>query len=185
MRTAWAPAGACIVMIISGAAAAQDSLGIKAGEIVYDRSGGTVGTISRVGNDEVIVDTGNAKVTLGLSSFLRRDGKLVLPVDRAALEAAAAKVQADGDAAILPKLTPGASFYDASGELVGAIVSVEGQKVTIDAGTVKAALPLSAFVAGPKGPEIRATRADFLAKLEAQRPKAREASKPAESPKPE
>lgn len=178
MRTGWALTGACVAITISGVATAQESLVIKTGEIVYDRGGGTVGTISRVGDDEVIVDTGNAKVTLGLSSFLRRDGKLVLPMDRAALEAAAAKVQAEGDAAILPKLTPSASFYDANGELVGTIVSVEGQKVTIDTGTVKAALPLSAFVAGPKGAAIRSNRADFLAKIEARRPKAPETPTP-------
>lgn len=153
---------------VSGAGAAN-VIDVKSGETVYDRQGGTVGAVIRVGNDDAVVDTGMTKVTLGLDSFRRRDGKLVLPMDRAALEAAAGKVQAAGDGEILALLTPGASFYDCDGVAVGTIVSADAKQVVVEAGTLKAGLPLSAFVKGPEGARLSSTRADFLAKLEAQR----------------
>ena len=171
MRTGWALTGACLAACVSSVAVGADNqLAIETGETVYDRSGGTVGTIRSVNADVAVVDTGTAQVTLGLDSFRRRDGKLVLPMVRASLEAAAAKVQEKGDAEVRALLTPGATFYDATGEAVGTVAGIEGHKVTIEAGSLRAVLSLSAFDASPAGPAIRSTRAEFLAKLEASRP---------------
>ena len=87
MRLNWVFAGALLALAPVGALAAEtrNIIDVKVGEVVYDREGGTVATVRRVGEDDAVVDTGSAKVTLGLDSFRRRDGKLVLPMNRAAL----------------------------------------------------------------------------------------------------
>lgn len=151
------------------AAEGANALGIKPGEIVYDREGGRVATVRHVDDDSAVLDTGSVKITLGLGSFRRREGRLVLPMNRDALEAAAGKFQATGDAEILALLTPGAAFYDKAGVAVGTIVSADAKQVVVEAGTLKAGLPLSAFVKGPEGARLSASKGDFLAKLEAQR----------------
>ena len=184
MRRGWALTGACLAVCVSSAAAgAENQLAIKAGEAVYDRSGGTVGTVRSVNNEVAVVDTGTARITLGLDSFRRRDGILVLPMDRAALEAAAAKVQEKGDADVRALLAPGATVFDAESESVGTVAGVDGQKITIETGALRAVLPLSAFVVSPAGPAIRSTRADFLAKLEATRPAPPAPDKDVKSPR--
>lgn len=162
--------GACIAALASSISAQSNILQVKPDETVYDREGGTVGTVIAIDAETATVNTGTMKVTLGFDSFRRSNGKLTLPMNRAALETAAGKVQAAGDDEILPLLRPGAPFYDSQGQAVGTVVSVEGKQVTVEAGTLKATLPVSAFVKGTKGPAIRSTAADFMAKLEAQRP---------------
>lgn len=171
MRLNWVFAGALLALAPVGALAAEtrNIIDVKVGEVVYDREGGTVATVRRVGEDDAVVDTGSAKVTLGLDSFRRRDGKLVLPMNRAALEAAAGKVQASGDGEVLALLTPGAAFYDRDGVAVGTIVSADAKQVMVEAGGFKAGLPVGAFTKSAEGARIGSTRADFLAKLEAQR----------------
>lgn len=163
-------AAALLAAACSVSALADDppGVGIKAGETVYDRSGGTVGTVASIKGDAVVIDTGTTKVTLGESSLRRRDGKLVLPMTRSVLEAESAKVQAGGDQAVAALMKPGSAFFDSAGAAVGTIVSVEGQSVVIEADGIKARLGLGAFDPGAKGASIRSTRADFLAKLAAQ-----------------
>lgn len=163
--------GACVALMAASAVAQTNVVQVKPDETVYDREGGTIGTVASVGDDAATINTGTMKVTLGFGSFGRRDGKLTLPMKRDALEAAAGKVQSAGDDEMLSLLKPGASFFDVRGAAVGTVVSVEDKQVTVQAGVLQAGLPVAAFVKGPQGPAIRSTSADFLAALEAQRPK--------------
>lgn len=174
--------GACMVALATPVGAQSNIVQVKPDETVYDREGGTIGTVVSVSADAATVNTGTMKVTLGFDSFRRSNGKLTLPMKREALEAAAGKVQAAGDDEILALLKPGASFFDSQGQAVGAIVSVEGKQVTVEAGTFKAGLPVSAFVKGEKGPAIKSTTAEFLATLESRRPKPAPAPDEKENP---
>ncbi len=59
--------------------------------------------------------------------------------------------------------TVGATIYDAQGGTVGTIASTDGTNAVVDTGTVKAAVPLTSFGTGPKGPTLGMTKAELEA----------------------
>lgn len=60
----------------------------------------------------------------------------------------------------------GDTVYDAAGEAVATIESVEGQNAVITTGSSKATVPLSSFGSGPKGPTISMTKAQLEAAIQ-------------------
>ncbi|MDF2494971.1 hypothetical protein [Sphingomonas sp.] len=59
--------------------------------------------------------------------------------------------------------TVGATIVDTQGNPVGTIASTDGTNAVVDTGTVKAAVPLSSFGTGPKGPTLAMTKAELEA----------------------
>ncbi|RSV17631.1 hypothetical protein CA236_09810 [Sphingomonas sp. ABOLG] len=59
--------------------------------------------------------------------------------------------------------TVGATVVDTQGNTVGTIASTDGTNAVVDTGTVKAAVPLSSFGTGPKGPTLAMTKAELEA----------------------
>jgi len=64
---------------------------IKAGVSVYDQTGTLVGKVDSVGADGAIVNTGEARAEVPLSSFGKSDKGLVVSVTKAELDAQAKK----------------------------------------------------------------------------------------------
>lgn len=62
----------------------------------------------------------------------------------------------------------GATVYDASGAVVGTIDSTDGTNAVVNTGTVKAAIALSSFGKGAKGPVLGLTKAQLEAQVGAQ-----------------
>ena len=79
------------------------------------------------------------------------------------LAAAAALVLAGLSAPALAAPTAGATVYGPAGTAVGTIESVASDHAVLNTGSVKAALPLDAFVDGEKGPTVGWERAEFEA----------------------
>jgi hypothetical protein len=150
------------------------------GSSVYDPQGNVVGTIQSVQPDAVVLLVGSDKITLGLSSFRTRDGRLMIGLSRQALEAANARIQQNGDAEVRPLLTAGASIYDENGAVAGTVTAVDGDRISIKVDTITATFPISAFSKGPKGPQIKGNAADFSAGLKARLPAQPPFPKPAQ-----
>lgn len=64
---------------------------IKAGASVYDESGALVGKVDSVDADGAIVNTGEARAEIPLSSFGKNDKGLVVSITKADLDAQAKK----------------------------------------------------------------------------------------------
>lgn len=59
----------------------------------------------------------------------------------------------------------GATVYDPSGAVVGTIASTDGTNAVVNTGTVKAAIALSSFGKGAKGPVLGLTKAQLEAQV--------------------
>jgi hypothetical protein len=64
---------------------------VKAGAMVSDASGNTVGTIKSVSAKGAVLDTGKVKVTIPLSSLAKGEKGLLIGMRKAEIEAAAKK----------------------------------------------------------------------------------------------
>jgi hypothetical protein len=71
--------------------------------------------------------------------------------------------------------TAGAKVYDAEGNDVGTIETVQGDVVTVNTGTARAGLPKSAFVARDKGLTIGMTKSQLEAAVQGAQAKTGEA----------
>lgn len=63
----------------------------------------------------------------------------------------------------------GATIYDPQGGVVGTVASTDGVNAIVDTGSVKAAVPLGSFGAGPSGPLLALTKAQLEAAAAQQR----------------
>jgi hypothetical protein len=146
---------------------AQRQSPVAVGATVYDLDGDEVGTILSIEGDAAILSTGTTLVTLGLTSFRLHSGRLTIGLTRGQLEEGAQAVQTRGDEEVRAQLTPGANIYDRDGAVAATVESVEGARVTIVAGTIRAVFPLSAFRADARGPQISRTAQEFQNDLSA------------------
>lgn len=112
---------------IALAAPAAPALAQAAGTQVVDTSGGAVGTVVRVGGDNVVIRTDKHEVALPKSSFTAHEGKLLFGMTQAQLNAATEKSLAEAAAAI----APGATVKGSGGAVVGTIDAVDTETVTI------------------------------------------------------
>lgn len=142
-------------------ALAQTSIGV--GAQVKDVSGGTVGTITSVEGDSVILRTDRHDARLAAESFAVTEGGLVLGMTQAELNAEIDK--AEGDLARM--VAPGAAIRDTAGAMVGTIETVEGDLATVKLPNVSVQLPVSAFAAGEQGLVIGMTVAEIEAQVAA------------------
>lgn len=65
-----------------------------------------------------------------------------------------------------PKLVEGAKVFDAAGDEVGTIVSVDGSTVVLDTGTHRASLAVSSFATNAKGPLVGMTKSQLNTAIE-------------------
>lgn len=152
------------------AAAPAAGSGVTAGATVYDAQGGVVGTVASVEGANAIVDTGNVKASLAISSFGTSPKGPTLGLTKAQLEAAAAQ-QGAGSAEFKAKLVPGAVVYGSAGAEVGTIKDADAQFVTLTTPKGDARLPISGFAPGAKGITIGLTAEQLGAAISNATPK--------------
>jgi hypothetical protein len=157
-----------VLLLASAAFAGPPSL-VK-GAVVYDPTGAVVGTVDAIKGDAAVVNTSQARVTLGLTSFQTRNGRLTIAMTRQALEQAAGKVQSQGDSEVRALLKPGASVFGDDGEIAAVVTLVDADRVTLEVGKANAVVPIASIKKGPKGPRINGTAADFRTRIAAQTP---------------
>lgn len=150
-------------MASAAPALAQASASISAGAVVKDVDGGTVGTISSVDGEFVILKTDRYEARLPASSFTAAEGHYLFGMTQAQLNAEVEKAQIDP----ATLLTAGAAVHDTSGGLVGTVEAVDGGLATLKLSSISVKLPVSAFAANEQGLVIGATAAELEAQAAA------------------
>ena len=100
---------------------------VRPGMTAVDPVGGTVGTVTAVKGDALILKTGKHEVQLPLSSFTAHEGRLLFGMTAAQLDAETERAMAEASAAV----TVGAQVFGSGGSPVGQIEAIEGDLVTI------------------------------------------------------
>jgi preprotein translocase subunit YajC len=140
-------------------AAAQAQSAITAGMQITDASGGPVGTVAAVQGDNVVVKTDKHQVLLPKASFTAADGKLLIGMTQAQLNAEIEKSAAAADAAIVA----GATVKGTGGATIGTVDSVTADTVTIKLASGKLVqIPRSGARGSPDGSVVIGLSAEQL-----------------------
>jgi len=141
-------------------ALAQAAGGFVAGTQVTDAKGGPVGTVTAVNGDVVTIKTDKYETNLSKSSFAQSDGKLLLGMTQAELNAAIEKDKAAAEAS----LAVGAPVKDSAGVAVGTIGAIDADFVTIKLASGKSVrLPRNGIAGSANGAVIGVAAADLEA----------------------
>jgi preprotein translocase subunit YajC len=123
---AYAAALAAAPMALNAAVAATPSE-VHPGMSVVDPSGGSVGLVTGVNGDTLILKTDKYELALPMASFTASEGKLLFGMTAAQLNAQAAEQAAANSAAI----AAGAQVFGSDGSLAGTVEAVQDALVTI------------------------------------------------------
>ena len=122
----------------------QAGSGFAVGTQVTDANGGPVGTVTAVNGDVVTIKTDKLETNLSKSSFAEKDGKLLVGMTQAELNAAIEKDKAAAEAS----LAVGAAVKDSAGAAAGAIDAIDAEFVTIKLASGKSVRIPRAGIAG-------------------------------------
>ena len=143
---------------------AATSAEVAPGMQVVDPSGNTVGTVTAVKGDALILKTDRHEVQIPLTSFTAHEGKLMFGMTAAELNAETEQTLAAANAAV----TPGAQVYGSDGTLAGTIKAIDTESVTISlTGGEIVRVPRSGVGGSEKGAVLGVTTAQ-LGELAAQ-----------------
>ena len=144
--------------IVTAAAVAATPAEVKPGMQVVDPSGGTVGTVTGVSGDNLILKTDKHELHLPLASVTANEGKLLFGMTAAQLNAEAEKQMAAASAAIVA----GAQVYGSEGTLAGQIEAVDAELVTIKLTSgASVRIPRSSIGGSDKGAVLGMTAAQL------------------------
>lgn len=133
---------------------------VRPGMAVVDPSGGTVGTVTAVKGDNLVLKTDKHELHVPLASFTAHEGKLMFGMTAAQLNAEADKQMAAAAAAV----TVGADVYGSDGTLAGQIEAIDADLVTIKlTGGETVRVPRSGIAGGAKGATLGVTTAQLNA----------------------
>lgn len=139
---------------LSAATAAEASPGM----VVVDPAGGTVGTVTAVKGDNLVLKTDKHELHVPLASFTAHEGKLMFGMTAAQLNAEADKQMAAAAAAVAVE----ADVYGSDGTLAGKIEAIDSELVTIKlAGGETVRVPRSGIAGGAKGATLGVTTAQL------------------------
>jgi preprotein translocase subunit YajC len=142
------------------AAAARAS--ITPGMAVVDTHGGAVGTVVSVNGDTLVIKTGKHEAAVGVASVTPHEGKLLIGMTQAELDAAAEQSLAQAAA----QITPGATVKGTGGAVIGTIESLDTDTATIKLTTGESIrIPRSGIAAGADGVVIGLTLDQLKAQL--------------------
>lgn len=125
-KFAYAAAIAAAPLALTPAAAAT-AAEVRPGMLVVDSNGGTVGNVTAVKGDALILKTDKHEVQLPLTSFTASEGKLLFGMTAAQLNAETEQALAAANAAV----AVGAQVYGSDGTLAGQIEALDDSMVTI------------------------------------------------------
>ena len=149
---------------------------VRPGMTVVDPSGGTVGLVTAVQGENLVLKTDAHEVQVPLSSFTAHEGKLLFGMTATQLNAETEKSLAEAQAA----LVVGAPVLASGGTPVGTIDALDAELITIkltEGGLVR--LPRSGAAGTPDGVVIGLTAAELrqsTAQPAAEQPAAEEAA---------
>ncbi|NIJ07666.1 hypothetical protein FHS31_001262 [Sphingomonas vulcanisoli] len=157
------------------AAATPAKPNVIAGAQVVDASGAPVGTIESVANGIATLSTGTTKAGIPVGSFAQGDGKLVLGLTKAQVDAQGAPIAATASAtpagtaattAAAATTAPatiavGTAVKDQTGATVGTVKAVNGDLITVASATASAQLPRKSFAQSGDSLVIGLTAAQF------------------------
>jgi hypothetical protein len=131
------------------------------GATVTDQHGGTVGTITAVEGDMVIIRTDRHETQLPVDSFTVTDDAVLFGLTQAELnsrieQALAAAAQA---------FQVGATVHDRDGAVIGPVEALDAETVTVKFGEQLIRLPRGSVGAGQNGLVIGATVAELRAQI--------------------
>lgn len=132
---------------------------VTPGMQVVDTSGGAVGTVIAVKEDNLTVKTDRHEAVIGRDSFTPHQGKLLFGMTRAELNAAIDRDVAAANAA----LVPGATVKGAGGAKVGTLDAIDAEFATIklDSGN-RVRIPRSGIRGTAEGDAVIGLTADQL-----------------------
>ncbi len=141
---------------------AQASGGFAVGTQVTDANGGPVGTVTAVNGDVVTVKTDKLEANLGKSSFAESEGKLLIGMTQAELNAAIEQDKAAAEAS----LAVGAPVKGDAGTQVGTIEAIDAEFVAIKLETGNSIrIPRAGIAGSASGAVIGLTAAELEAQV--------------------
>ena len=139
---------------------AQAASGFTVGAQVTDANGGPVGTVTAINGDIVTIKTDKFETNLSKSSFADSEGKLLVGMTQAELNAAIEKDKAAAEAS----LAVGAPVKGTAGESAGTIEAIDGEFVTLKLASGKTVrIPRSGIAGSANGAVIGLTAAELEA----------------------
>ena len=140
----------------------QAAGGFAVGTEVTDANGGAVGTVTAVNGDVITIKTDRLETNLSKSSFAESEGKLLVGVTQAELNAAIEKDKAVAEAS----LAVGAPVKDSAGAAAGTIDAIDAEFVTIKLASGKSIrIPRTGIAGSANGAVIGLTAADLEAQV--------------------
>ena len=137
------------------------------GTIVTDAKGGPVGTVTAVNGDVVTVHTDKLDANLAKASFTPNEGKLLVGMTQAELNAVVEKDQA----AAAASLAVGAEIKGTGGAVLGTIDAIDTEFVTIKlASGNKVRIPRAGVVGSATGAVVGLTAEQLEAQVSATAP---------------
>jgi len=131
---------------------------VRPGMTVVDPAGGTVGLVTGVRGDVLVLKTDRHEVQLPLASFTAHEGKLMFAMTAAQLNAETEKALAAADAAV----AVGAPVFGSDGTPAGQIEALDTELVTIKlTGGELVRLPRTGVAGSPKGVMLGLTTAEL------------------------
>jgi len=141
---------------------AQAGGGFVIGAQVTDPQGAPVGTVTAINGNVVTVKTDKAEANLDKSSFTAHEGKLLVGMTQAELNAAIEKDKAAADAS----LAVGAAVKDSAGASAGTIEAIDAEFVTLKLPSGKSVrIPRSGIAGSASGAVIGLTAAQLEAQV--------------------
>jgi hypothetical protein len=160
--------GACgTVLLASEVAVAQPvpaTTHAKAGMVIKDAAGATVGTVLSIDGNMLVVKTDRHEVRLPSSSFTPHQGQLLFGMTRDQLNA-----HVDAELAkAAAQIAPGATVRGSAGAVVGTIEALDQDYITLKlTDGRKVRLPKTSVGPGPDGPVLGLTSAELDAAVKA------------------
>ncbi len=136
--------------------------GFAVGTQVTDANGGPVGTVTAVNGDVVTIKTDRLETNLSKSSFAEHEGKLLVGMTQADLNAAIEKDKAAAEAS----LAVGAPVKGSAGTPVGTIEAIDSEFVTLKLESGKSIrIPRAGIAGSASGAVIGLTAAELEAQV--------------------
>ena len=145
---------------LTAPAVAQQAATVGVGAAVKDTSGGSVGTVTKVDGDHVLVKTDRHEVRLPVTSFTPTDDGLLFGLTQAQLNAQVDQALAQAQA----NFRIGATVTGAGGATIGTVDAIDAEWVTVKLPSGSAVrLPRNALAATATGLVTGLTAAEVQA----------------------
>ena len=162
---------ATIAALAAPAAALAQDASLVAGATVFGPQGNEVGTIEKVDNGNVVINTGEHSATLAGNAFAAGDKGPTIALTKVQLNEAIEASMVKQDAALDAALVAGTPLRSSDGMAMGTVKSVSDEGlVTVERAEGPFALDKGMFAMDAEGLTMRMTKADLEAALSGEAP---------------